>query len=440
MKTYDLFIHRGPKIQTEWLDFVRGLDDDLEKSLKQSVKNTLLDLGKHIIGDKQRQELVPIFRVYTVLDAPQQASWKPIHAPSHGELARAIQAFIGDIIKVTRVVPRIEKVFRERRDAKIAAIKKEIDDVEMGGGNAAAAFGKAAMRQDGNYQNLTEEEKESQWKARWELPRALESKSEYEDRINHNRKVRDKSKEILAGIEGVAAAMEADAKHWQASEEVRQLRAARNQGHRKRALRGPQGGELDQDPVQRYKEQIEGLVDVMNDVKNKQPQKAEQFIILDCSKLKASLTDSGNQLIADIFEHLIAESKEELNGLLNEFHDTIEELKTPSTKLEHLKKNRDLLAEVKAKLPALEARRDPIKKKFQYIQDNQEQESGLAELSEEDKVRLESLDAEWEKFKEGLGDAEQIILKCYGQLKTEVDSGIEDFKRECQENRKNFAA
>lgn len=110
----------------------------------------------------------------------------------------------------------------------------------------------------------------------------------------------------------------------------------------------------------------------MNDVKNKQPQKAEQFIILDCSKLKASLTDSGNQLIADIFEHLIAESKEELNSLLTEFHDTIEELKAPATVLERLKQNKDLYAEVKAKLPQLEARRDPIKKKFQYIQDNQE--------------------------------------------------------------------
>jgi hypothetical protein len=181
-------------------------------------------------------------------------------------------------------------------------------------------------------------------------------------------------------------------------------------------------------------------VDVMNDVKNKQPQKAEQFIILDCSKLKASLTDSGNQEIADIFAHLIAESKDELNGLLTEFHDTIEELKTQSTKLEHLKKNKDLLAEVKAKLPALEARRDPIKKKFQYIQDNQEAELGLAELSDEDKARLESLDAEWDRFRAGLEEAGGIIQRSCAQLKTEVDSGIEDFKRECQENRKNFAA
>ena len=53
MKTYDLFIHRGPKIQAEWLQFITRLDRDLEKSLKQAVKNTLTDLSKHIRGDSK---------------------------------------------------------------------------------------------------------------------------------------------------------------------------------------------------------------------------------------------------------------------------------------------------------------------------------------------------------------------------------------------------
>jgi len=102
----------------------------------------------------------------------------------------------------------------------------------------------------------------------------------------------------------------------------------------------------------------------MNDVKNKQPQKPEQFIILDCSKLKNSLTEYGNDFIQKIFEHLIKESKDDLNQLLNEFTDTIDVLKQQTGKLDHLKTNKDLYAEVKKKLPLLEARREPIKKKF----------------------------------------------------------------------------
>lgn len=60
---------------------------------------------------------------------------------------------------MTRVVPRVEKIFREKRDAKIAAIKKEVDESEKSGGNTAAAFAKAGMRPDVTYQNLSEEEK-----------------------------------------------------------------------------------------------------------------------------------------------------------------------------------------------------------------------------------------------------------------------------------------
>jgi len=33
-----------------------------------------------------------------------------------------------------------------------------------------------------------------------------------------------------------------------------------------------------------------------------------------------------------------------------------------------------------------------------------------------------------------------IIQKCYQQLKTEVDNQIEDFKKDCQENKKSFTS
>jgi len=134
---------------------------------------------------------------------------------------------------------------------------------------------------------------------------------------------------------------------------------------------------------------------------------------------------------------LIKESKEDLNNLLTEFTETIDELRTPPTQLEHLKKNKDLYNEVRAKLHILDARREPIKKKFQYIQE-QDQDIGLTELSDEDKAKLDGLDEAWSRFNDGLDEANLVIQKCYAQLKTEVDNSIEDFKKECQDNKKNF--
>jgi hypothetical protein len=49
---------------------------------------------------------------------------------------------------------------------------------------------------------------------------------------------------------------------------------------------------------------------------------------------------------------------------LQEFVETVEELKTPSSDLAHLKKNKDKYAEVKSKLKKLEDRREPIRRKF----------------------------------------------------------------------------
>jgi Dynein heavy chain, N-terminal region 1 len=142
MKTYDLFIQRGPKIQAEWLSFVHRLDRDLEKALKQSVKNTLTDLSKHIRGDS-KQDLVPIFKVMTVLiPDDSMPKWPVVHEPTHEEMQSSIQRFIKKIIQVVRVVPRIEKLFREEREKKIALIKKEIEEAEKSGGaGAGGRFG-----------------------------------------------------------------------------------------------------------------------------------------------------------------------------------------------------------------------------------------------------------------------------------------------------------
>ena len=104
-----------------------------------------------------------------------------------------------------------------------------------------------------------------------------------------------------------------------------------------------------------------------------------------------------------------------------------------------MKKNRDKFAEVKAKSKQLGDRRDPIRKKFQYIIE-QEQDITIMNggLNDDDKQKLAGLDEAWNKFNEGLLEANGIFNKSYINLKTEVDHSIEDFKKEVQENKRNF--
>ncbi len=441
MKTYDLFIQRGPRIQSEWLSFISRLDHKLEKSLKQSVKNTLTDLSKHIRGDS-KQDLVPIFKVMTVLIIDESAQkWPVVHEPTHDEMLNSISRFIKKIIQVVRVVPRIEKVFREEREKKIALIKKEIEEAEKtGGAGAGGRFGAgrpgAGRPGDVNFQNMTEEEREEEWKKRWQLPKPYEPKPEYEERISKNKGINASSLNIIEGIQAIAKNMKADIENHQNSEEYRQIsslsikasKAARNriQNH--------------ENTLDKHKDAIQLLTDeVHNDIKNKQSQRPELFIILDCSRLKNTLLDQANKLIHYHFEALIKNTKQELNSLLTEFVETVEELKQPSLDLQHLKKNKDKYAEVKSKMKRLEDRKDPIKKQFQYIQDNEQQISIMSNsLTEEDKLKILTLDDAWNKFREGLEEAHQVIAKSYSQLKTEMDHTLDDFKKEVQENKKNF--
>lgn len=109
----------------------------------------------------------------------------------------------------------------------------------------------------------------------------------------------------------------------------------------------------------------------------------------------------------------------------------------PVSKLENLKKNKDLMAEVQNKFPTMAGRIDPIKKKFAFIIELESDQSGI-ELSPEDKLKLEGLDEAWSKFREDLEKAKQIINRCHQQLKTEVDSSIEEFKKDCQDDKKKF--
>lgn len=216
MKTYELFLQRSPKIQSEWLSFVHGLDRDLENALKQSVKNSLLDLSKHIKGDL-KSELQPIFKVYTILD-PNDVGWRIIHDPTHDELKVNMSNFIKKVIQVTRVIPRIEKVFREDREQRIGQLKKEMDEAEKaGGGGGRFNPGRGGgMRNpaDVNFQNMSEEEKDEEWKKRWTLPKPYEAKTDYEERISKSKSINNNSIYIIEGIEQIQQVMEEDRKHW----------------------------------------------------------------------------------------------------------------------------------------------------------------------------------------------------------------------------------
>lgn len=101
MEAYEIFIFLKADIQSAFLNYVNILDEEILKSLKSAVKNTLLDLSKHVKGDSKKadeaQAFVPIFKVYALID-PDDLVMKIIHDPSAQELREAINNFIGKLL------------------------------------------------------------------------------------------------------------------------------------------------------------------------------------------------------------------------------------------------------------------------------------------------------------------------------------------------------
>jgi len=371
------------------------------------VKNSLLDLQKHVKGDQT--EITPIFRVFTLIDDPDE-NWKIVHEPSHDQLKTAISNFIKDIVQATSVIPRIEGVFRMEREAEIDKMRlahKKGDKVVESKNTIVAKITK-----DLNYQNMTEEEKDAIWAKAFRLPKSYnpKEKESYLEKIQGKTEVKGIAEHINEVVEKIKKNMEEDAVLWKGYPEVRQIRNLRTQRGKQRFLVGDSDKQkkFPEDPVYLYKSSIDLLEEIVADIKNKPGQKNEQFVILDSMKLKNELCEQGQECIQFLITHVINETKKELNQLLKELSDTVKELKTPCQNLEQLKQNKDKFYEVRERQDQMHARMDPIKRKFAFITEDDKGNQGNAadELTEEDKNALASLDDAWAQFLIGMNEAD----------------------------------
>ena len=224
----------------------------------------------------------------------QNVEWKTLHDPSHAVLKQEITNFMRDIIDVTRCVPRIEGVFRKDRQAVIDKMWVKRLEEEAAGGGGGGAFG--GGRTDINYQNMSEEEKAEKWKNNWEL-KPFTSEYEYFDKVHGSKDIKQISQQITQVVNDVQQKMDEDCKLWQLSPEIRHISSLRTERGKNRFLKVSLDAP-ENDSVGRYKQGIENLKDIVDDVRLKAVQKNEQFIILDSSKMKNDLIDHGNTFIA----------------------------------------------------------------------------------------------------------------------------------------------
>ena len=437
IETYEIFIYQKQDVQSAFLAYVNAVDESILKALKSSVKNTLLDLSKHVKGDSKKsdeaQAFVPIFRVYTCID-PEDINIKIMHEPSAQELREAIEKFIGKINAVTKAIPRLGKIFRMKREEYLDNKKNELLADESGG-SRSGGYGRQGGAKyptpfdDLKDPNLTREEKEERWSNAWRLHEPYQERSPYYDKISRNKNIQDSTTGILEAVENIQTIFYEDAQYWMRND-------FKNFYNMRRGIRRILASKdsLDEDPLARYKFYIETVIENIGQVRKESVQKPQLFIQFDNSKLLDTFLGIGNDHINKIYGLIVDESREELESLYNTFETVAEQLKTPSTELKHLKENKDLYEKTMEDLPKLKARIQPIEMKFEYLK-SKSQEHQLTE-AEHNKLRM--VHDAWDRFEEALAEGSQVLAKSQKQLRQEVDSQMDDFRRAAEENKKQF--
>ena len=198
--------------------------------------------------------------------------------------------------------------------------------------------------------------------------------------------------------------MEEDCRQWSAATEIRQLSNLRTVRGQMRFLHTSAGS--GSDAVAKYKTSIESLKENIEDIRqNWDSARNVQFIQFNASNMKNDLIEEGHRSIGTLFSKMIQDSVKELRSFLDELKDTVEQLCQPSTDQKEYKQKADKLAEINGKKDTWYARIEPIRKKFEFIMDDNYSDistGGGAELTEQDKADLASLDQAWKNFSLGL--------------------------------------
>lgn len=419
LETYEIFIFQQNDIQTEFMIYVEQLDKKILNSLKSAVKNTLLDLSKHIRGENKKvddtQAFVPIFRVFTLI-SPNENIMKIIHEPSAGELREGIEKLITKINLVTKAIPGLSKVFRKKKDEYTEYLDKQAIDEDTT--NRAANKGNKSLHDRTSitkYCPVVDDFKDPN------LSR--------HEKISQSKGIQDKTAAILESVEKIQDTFADDAQYWTRND----IKQIYNMRQARKRVAGYKSSS-DDDTLDSYKYYIDNVVESISLVRKESVQKPQLFIQFDNTRLIDTFLDIANEHVNEIFRMIVDEARGELESLYNTFDHVSKELNSDTEDLKILKEKQELYNKIMDEKEQLKGRIEPIQKKFDYLKGkNQEHQ-----LTEAEHNKLRTVYEAWDNFEKSLIDGKQMLSKIQKKLKQGVDEDVDDFRKVVEDNKKQF--
>nr|XP_060635826.1 dynein axonemal heavy chain 2 [Anolis sagrei ordinatus] len=167
-------------------------------------------------------------------------------------------------------------------------------------------------------------------------------------------------------------------------------------------------------------------MEVANNAQKEETMLSIQFVLLDCSHLKAAVVQHCNEWQNKLTNLLNEMATTRLRDLTNYLKDNAADVSRPPQTLEELSRSLQLHETLTNDLPKIEAQIPPIHEQFAIL------EKYEVAVEEEVQQLLGDLNSEWLAFQQCILDSEAMLKKHKEKFKTGLIHCADDFKKKAQ--------
>eukprot|EP01063_Lacrimia_lanifica_P009197 TRINITY_DN1620_c2_g3_i1.p1 TRINITY_DN1620_c2_g3~~TRINITY_DN1620_c2_g3_i1.p1 ORF type:complete len:4609 (+),score=2253.81 TRINITY_DN1620_c2_g3_i1:158-13984(+) len=373
------------EVKREWKLFVRQVEKDIDDALRTTVKKSLQEIEKTIVGNSKTGETAaPLFVVSAVLEAQ-----RPELQPTIYRLSQMINEVSKELMALVKVIPRLNEVlsFPDGEDAQ-----------------ALTANGEAGT------------------------PPAEEQQQEsYFELISLDQEILKLMMSIMSSMTEVSNEVQKKLfMDWESP--YQKIYNLEKDAFARRFAKGKRD-------MWQYDQHI---VHYKNDIQIIQNQKettaAIGFIKVEFLPLKNTLCRHCQEWMDKFYTLINNMASNELNALYDMFATSKKRITTKPTGLDMLGEQLALVAKLKADEAATEGRFKPVKDQYQLLDKYEYQ------YPEDEVQKLAGLDEAWKNFKQTVFEGKKQLDKEKEKFKQELEQDIKQFDKSVVQLYEEFTA
>ena len=385
---YKLFLGDSAESIREWDRFIQRVDKNVERSLLDGAKKSLHSLARAINGDKKTEsQQVPLFNVRVVLDSQNRV----VYTPSPAELIQMINACAKQLTSMLDVVPRLKFLVEME-------VRKEILDIEPDQPTLQREYEKAATAHADK------------------VAGNAHTAGSISQCIANDEDVTKVMIVIAGGMSANGSQMHKHIAYWEKFKHIWDFDKA---SFIRRYAKSNRPLNAFEDDIKRYKE-------LHKEVSLEESQTNMGFISVDYTTLKQDIIGHCLDWQNKFTDLLNCMALKDLNSLLDAFKSTTDKLLVTPQNLNQLAEAGKLLKEQVKDLPAVAALFEPIVAKYQLL------EKFEVDVEASELASLESLESQYESFKQFLIATEKNLGACKRNMKVDLEKAAASFEAEAQ--------